>query len=118
MSIHRGGVLMARFPHFKGGRGKKRPVVAIQADRYNTIVHSVLVAEVTKNLTLAADPAFLPIDIATPEGQATGLKTNSLISCVHLATLDPILIDRVIGKLSDALKTKLNDCLKAGMDLP
>src|ERR1051325_10870585 len=112
MSIHRGDVLMARFPPFKQGRGKKRTAVAIDADRYSTIFRSVLVAEVTKNLTFASDPAFLKIDLSTPEGLATGLATDSLVSCLHLATLDPILIDRVIGKLSDALTAKLNDCLK------
>lgn len=117
MTINRGDVLMARFPHFKGGRGKKRPVVAIQCDRYSVVFRSVLVAEVTGNMTFASDPAFLNVDISTPEGQATGLKKNSLVSCLHLATLDPSLVDRVIGKLSTTLQARLNDCLKAALEL-
>jgi len=109
---------MARFPHFKGARGKKRPVGVVQADSHHASVCSVIAAEVTSNLTLAGDPAFLEIDISTPEGQATGLTKNSLVSCLHLATLDPTLIDRVIGSLSAALKKKLNDCLKAALEIP
>jgi hypothetical protein len=31
MKIQRGDVLKARFPHASGGRGKKRPVVVVQA---------------------------------------------------------------------------------------
>lgn len=117
MTINRGDVLLARFPHFKGGRGKKRPVVAVQADRYNTLARSVLVAEVSKNLSMVGDPGFLEIDISTPDGQATGLKNHSLVCCIHLATLHPILIDRVIGKLRNTLTAKLAACLKAAMDL-
>jgi mRNA-degrading endonuclease toxin of MazEF toxin-antitoxin module len=33
--MNRGDVLLARFPHPSGGRGKKRPVVVVQADTYN-----------------------------------------------------------------------------------
>ena len=33
--MNRGDVLLVRFPHPSGGRGKKRPVVVVQADTYN-----------------------------------------------------------------------------------
>jgi mRNA-degrading endonuclease toxin of MazEF toxin-antitoxin module len=35
MNLGRGDVLKARFPHASGSRGKKRPVVVVQADEYN-----------------------------------------------------------------------------------
>ena len=35
MNVQRGDVLKARFPHASGERGKKRPVVVVQADVYN-----------------------------------------------------------------------------------
>jgi mRNA-degrading endonuclease toxin of MazEF toxin-antitoxin module len=35
MSIERGDVYLARFPHASGTRGKRRPVVIVQADVYN-----------------------------------------------------------------------------------
>src|ERR1700693_5863588 len=35
MNIQRGDVLKARFPQASGGRGKKRPLVVVQADVYN-----------------------------------------------------------------------------------
>jgi mRNA-degrading endonuclease toxin of MazEF toxin-antitoxin module len=35
MNLNRGDAALARFPHAGGTRGKKRPVVVVQADVYN-----------------------------------------------------------------------------------
>ena len=45
MNIQRGDVLKARFPHASGGRGKKRPVVVVQADGYNQRLRHAVVAQ-------------------------------------------------------------------------
>ncbi len=118
MSLARGDVALARFPHTSGGRGKKRRVVVVQADVYNQTLNHVMVAEVTKNLTYRADPAHLLVVISTPEGAATGLLQDSLVSCVLLGTIDADRIDRVIGTLSPALLQQLDACLKAAFSLP
>lgn len=115
--MKRGDVLLVRFPHPSGGRGKKRPAVVVQADVYNAKLRSVLVAEITTNLAMANDPACLRIDISTPEGAATGVLGDSVVSCLLLATVKADKVEQVIGHLSDALKLKLNDCLKAALDL-
>jgi mRNA interferase MazF len=116
--MNRGEVALARFPHTAGARGQKRPVVVVQADACNQKLRHVVVAEVTKNLTLAGDPACLFIDPATSEGQATGLLTNSVVSCLLLATINADLVGPVIGKLSTAMLQKLGGCLKAALGLP
>jgi mRNA interferase MazF len=86
--MNRGDVILVRFPHPSGARGKKRPAVVVQADSYAGVVSTLVVAEVTKNLTMAQDPACLFIDVTTPEGKATGLLRDSLVSCLLLATID------------------------------
>lgn len=116
--MNRGDVVLVRFPHPSGARGKKRPAVVVQADAYRQAVRTLVVAEVTKNLAMANDPACLFIDASTPEGQATGLLTDSVVSGLLLATVKSDRVDLVIGTLSDALKLKLNDCLKAALELP
>jgi mRNA interferase MazF len=116
--MNRGDVLLARFPHPSGGRGKKRPVVVVQADGYNQSLRTVVVAEITKNLAMANDPACLFIDVTTGEGQATGVVQNCVVSCLLIATIKADLVDQVIGALSDAMKQKLNGCLKAAFELP
>ena len=66
--MNRGEVILVRFPHPSGARGKKRPAVVVQSDTYQQTVRTVVVAEVTKNLTLASDPDCLFIDFQTPNG--------------------------------------------------
>ena len=117
MKVNRGDVVMTRFPHASGIRGKKRPALVVQADAYNTTVSHVLVAEITTNLTPANDPAFVLIDVATPEGKATGLDQNSLVSGLFLATVFGDRIDRVIGTLSPGLMQKADACLKAALGI-
>jgi len=86
--MNRGEVILVRFPHPSGVRGKKRPAVVVQADSYAGTVGTLVVAEVTKNLAMAGDPACLFIDVSTPEGKATGLIRNSVVSCLLLATVE------------------------------
>lgn len=63
--MNRGDVILVRFPHSSGLRGKKRPAVVVQSDAYTGSVSTVVVAEITKNLALAGDPACLFIDLGT-----------------------------------------------------
>jgi mRNA interferase MazF len=118
MKVRRGDVVLTRVPHAAGGRGKKRPAVVIQADRYNQSERHTIVAEITSNLSRAADPANLLIEVATPEGRATGLVQDSVVTCLQLATISEDRIASVIGKLSAAMLVKLNDCLKAALEIP
>jgi mRNA-degrading endonuclease toxin of MazEF toxin-antitoxin module len=59
MNIRRGDVLKARFPHASGGRGKKRPVVVVQADVYNLRLRHAVVAQMSTNLNEKGDPSTL-----------------------------------------------------------
>ncbi|MGA2617080.1 MAG: type II toxin-antitoxin system PemK/MazF family toxin [Thermoguttaceae bacterium] len=116
--MNRGDVILVRFPHPTGLRGKKRPAVVVQSDAYAGAVSTLVVAEVTKNLAMAADPACLFIDVNTPDGKTTGLIRDSVASCLLLATVDAGSVARVLGSLSAAMKLKLGNCLKTALDVP
>ena len=90
--MNRGDVVLVRFPHPSGHRGKKRPAVVVQSDAYAGTVRTVVVAEVTKNLTMKGDPACLFIDVTTPDGQATGLLVDSVVSGL---VLDTVYVDTI-----------------------
>lgn len=90
----------------------------VQADTYNSTLRTLVVVEVTTNLSLANDPACLFIDANTPDGQATGVLQDSVVSCLLMATIKRDLVDRVVGVLSDPMKKKLNGCLMAALELP
>src|ERR1051325_9621659 len=83
-----------------------------------TRLRTLVVAEVTTNLSLANDPACLFIDASAADGKATGVLQDSVLSCVLMATIKSDRVDRVIGVLSDPLKQKLSACLKAALELP
>src|SRR5438874_11011533 len=102
--MNRGDVVLVRFPHPSGLRGKKRPAVIVQSDAYAGVVSTLVVAEVTKNLTMAGDPACLFIDASTPEGMATGLVRNSVVSSLVLVTVYADTVVQVLGTVSPTMK--------------
>jgi mRNA-degrading endonuclease toxin of MazEF toxin-antitoxin module len=116
--MNRGDVILVRFPHPSGVRGKKRPAVVVRSDAYAGAISTLVVAEVTHNLTMAGDPACLFIDAGTPEGKGTGLIRDSVVSCLLLATVDANRVAQVLGTLSPAMQQKLNGCLKVALGLP
>jgi mRNA interferase MazF len=118
MSFSRGDVLIALFPHADGSPPKPRPVVVVQSDVYNAKIKNYVVAAITSNLTHAADPASLLIDVTTLDGQKTGLRQNSLVSCLNLATIHESLVAKRIGQLSPALMQKVDECLKVALAIP
>lgn len=69
----------------------------VQSDAYAGTVGTLVVAEVTKNLTMADDPACLHIDTSTPEGRGTGLVRDSALSCL-VGAKQPGPSARVIGE--------------------
>jgi mRNA-degrading endonuclease toxin of MazEF toxin-antitoxin module len=113
----RGDVVLVRFPHPSGLRGKKRPAVIVQSDTYSSKISTLVVAEVTSNLTMANDAACLFIDITTPEGRATGVVRDCVVSCLVLVTVYADTIVQTLGALSPSMQKKLDDCLKAAMGL-
>lgn len=115
--MNHGDVVLVRFPHPSGLRGKKRPAVVVQSDAYSGKLTTLVVAEVTKNLTMANDPACLFIDTTTPDGTATGLVRDSVVLCLVLMTVYRDSVAQVLGSLSAALKQELNDCLKVALEI-
>lgn len=118
MSARRGDVVIALFPHAGGTGSKPRPVLVVQADVYNAKMRNLVVAGITSNLKHATDPASVLIDVATPDGKASGLIQNSLVSCVNLATIDGGLVARRIGALPASLMRQVDAALKAALGLP
>jgi mRNA interferase MazF len=104
---------------FVSGRGTKlRPAVIVQSDALNVRLQSTMIAVVTSNTSRAAvEPTQLLIDLSTPEGQQTGLLKNSTIKCEHIDTVDQGDIVKKIGVLPATSMAKLDDCLKAALDI-
>ena len=116
MNLRRGDVLKARFPHASGGRGKKRPVVVVQADVYNQRLRHAVVAQVSTNLSEKSDPSTLFVDATTAEAKAAGLDRDCLVCCTLLSLMTEDRLTEKIGGLSPAMLNQLDSCLKAAWE--
>ena len=116
--MRRGDVVLVRFPHPSGVRGKERPAVVVQSDAYAGLVGTVIVAEVTSNLAMAGDPACLLVDPATDDGRATGVVRDCVGSCLVPVTVYADTIVQTLGTLSPSLRQQLDGCLRVAMALP
>lgn len=113
--IRRGDVVVARVS--ERGRFKVRPLVVVQNDRNNARLTNLIVAMVTSTTHRAAsEPTQVLIEISTPEGQATGLKHDSAITCENIYTVETRYCRR-IGRLPDPLINAVNAALKVSLDL-
>jgi mRNA interferase MazF len=117
MNIQRGDVLKASFPHASGGRGKKRPVVVVQADVYNQRLRHAVVAQITTNLDEKDDPACLLIEASSAEAKAAGLDRDCVVCCTLLSLMSEDRLKQKIGQLSAVALTKLDACLKAALGI-
>ncbi len=117
MSIRRGDVVLAWYPFASGTGGKRRPCLIVQNDADNQKLANTVVAQITSNLGRAGDKSHVLIEIATPEGQRSGLLHDSMVSRNNLATIEQKLIQRVIGSLPAPLLQEVCDSLKAALEL-
>jgi mRNA interferase MazF len=115
--LRRGDVALAFYPFASGTGGSRRPVLVVQGDAYNARIRNIIVAQITSNLSHGSGPAHLLIEVATPEGQTSGLLHDSVVSCLNLVTLTQDRIDRTIGRLSDEQMRQIDTCLKAALGI-
>lgn len=114
----RGDVVVVRVPYYDKSGAKDRPAVVVQCDRNNARLLSTLVAGVTTNLRrVAVESTQFLVDPATPEGASSGLAVASAVKCENLYTVSQADIQATLGHLSDVLEERLNDCLKAALEI-
>ncbi len=117
MNVSRGDIVLVDYPFSDRTGSKVRPALVVQADAFNRQITDTILASISRS-THRASATQLFIDISTPEGSATGLRQNSMIQCENLLTYDQSLVITKIGHLSAPLMQRVNDCLKAVLDVP
>jgi len=118
MNVQRGDVVLVDYLYAAGAGTKVRPVLVIQNDRDNQRLLNTIVAQITSVTRRALEPTQLLIEMATPEGQQSGLRQDSVVNCINLLTLDKHRVLRKLGNLPDAIMQKINTCLKFALALP
>jgi mRNA interferase MazF len=101
MPFERGDIVLVLFPDSNLRTAKRRPVMVVQADHLGTGLAQTIVAMITSNLARAGHCSRVTVPLATPEGQQTGLLTDSVIMTDNLATVLESEIERAIGEWTD-----------------
>jgi mRNA interferase MazF len=117
MSVSRGDIVLVDYPFSDRTGSKVRPALVVQADALNCRITDTILASVSRS-THRASATQLFIDISTPAGGGTGLRQNSMIQCENLLTYDQRLVIAKIGQLSAPLMQRIEESLKAALDLP
>ena len=118
MNVQRGDVVLVDYPYASGTGAKVRPVLVIQNDRDNRRLRNTIVVQITSVTRRALEPTQSLIELVTPAGRQSGLRQDSVVNCVNLLTLDKKMILRKMGSLPDFALQRVNDCLKAALELP
>src|SRR4051812_19439619 len=104
MTYTRGTIVLASLPFTDQSGSKMRPALVVQCDYNNRRLDDVILAMITRTIHRAAsEPTQLLIDLATPEGAASGLLHTSVVKCEHLVTLHASLLTRNLGHLTAVL---------------
>lgn len=119
MNVRRGDIVLVDFPYSDHTGSKVRPALVVQADVWNQRLDDTILALITssRRRRMGAATQFV-IDIATIEGQQTGLRLNSVVQCENLITYDRALILRVLGRLTTSALQQIDACLKASLGIP
>ena len=117
MPVKRGDVILTFVTNVGQTGGKVRPAVVVQSNHNNARLNETIIVAVTNNMSRIHEATQMLIDIATPDGAASGLLHNSAVRGERLHSIAQADVRRVIGQMSDALMLELDDCFKAALEL-
>jgi len=101
MPYSRGDVVLVLFPDSNLRTAKRRPALVVQRDGINAGLAQTIIAMITSNLSRGGHTSRVLVRRATPEGQRSGLLSDSIIMTDNLATVRESEIDRAIGSWGD-----------------
>ncbi len=112
--MQRGEIWWGALPAPTGsGPGYRRPVVVVQADRFNRSgIGTVVVAAVTSNTGLAVAPGNVLI-----ARRESGLEKTSVVNVSQLLTVDRRLLVERIRTLPSRTMVRIDDGLRLVLDL-
>ena len=98
-TFKRGDVALVLFPNSDLISSKTRPALIVQSDDLRTELIQIVVAMITSQMLRAGYRSRVVILLNSPEGQQSGLLTDSVVMSDNLATITHSAIYRVIGTL-------------------
>lgn len=112
-TFKRGDVALVLFPNSNLTSAKTRPALIVQANDLQTGLPQIIVAMITSQMIRAGHPSRVAVLLESPEGQQSGLLTDSVVMTDNLATIATSAVYKAIGslptpKIDEALKHTLS----------
>ena len=95
----RGDVVLVLFPNSNLRTAKTRPALIVQADNLQTGLPQIIVAMISSQMQRAGHASRVSVTQTSPEGQQSGLLSDSVVLTDNLATIADSAVHRVIGSL-------------------
>ena len=99
MKTRRGDVILVLFPNSDLRTAKRRPALVIQRDDLNNGLPQIIVAMISSNLARRGHPSRIFVSRDSAEGNAAGLRLDSVIMTDNLATVFEMEMNSILGHL-------------------
>ncbi len=113
--LDRGDVVLVWFPNSDLITFKQRPALVVEANNLGTGLPQVLVSMITSNLARRGHPSRVFIPLNSPEANAAGLRTDSIVMTDNLATILDKAVAAKLGHLNDM--SRVDAALRTTLDL-
>ena len=105
----RGEVVILRFPHSDLRTASRRPALVLQANNLDTGLPQIIVAMITSRMFRANHESRVAVFLSTPDGQLSGLSTDSVVMTDNLAT---VILSEVEGAIGSLPMTDIDSALR------
>ena len=112
MAWNKGDIVLIPFPYAEQTATKTRPALVINGQAFMKAEGRLIVAAITSNVSAHRNVTSHPLRDWTK----AGLKKPSVVTA-WLATISPRLVQLKIGRLTHRDLAKVEDCLKAALEL-
>ena len=115
MPYSRGDVVLVPFPYADNSTFKQRPALVVQSDSLITGFPQRVMAQITSEPRVGA--SRVQVKVASVEGKAMGLLTDSSLVIDKLETLDDSEVMKTMGKAPPQTMAMVDEALRAVFDL-
>ncbi|HHV27137.1 MAG: type II toxin-antitoxin system PemK/MazF family toxin [Clostridiaceae bacterium] len=113
MIVKRGDIFYADLSPVVGSeQGGVRPVLVVQNDIGNKYSPTIIIAAITSQINKAKLPTHVEINATE-----YGLPKDSVVLLEQIRTIDKKRLREKIGKFSDEMMLKVNECIKISLGL-
>ena len=116
VEFRKGDVVLVSFPYTTDQgllQTKRRPAVIVSNDADNVRLDDVLVVPLTSRISNASgNPHGVVVSMNSPDGQAAGLRVDSVIDCSLVATIPKAIVFSKVGQFSAAIRELIDERIR------